>query len=81
MSALTNPCDSELVRRIHCAVDRHPHIRRGRVRFEAAEGRVLICGRVNSFYEKQMAQEAIRSVNGICSIENAIEVCWQDSLA
>jgi len=39
-------------------------------------GRVTINGTVQSFFEKQMAQEALRNISGIESIENQLEVSW-----
>jgi osmotically-inducible protein OsmY len=39
-------------------------------------GYVTISGEVNSFYQKQMAQEAIRHVDGVQRIENRLEVNW-----
>ncbi len=68
--------DLDLVRRIHHAVEQHPHIRPHRLRYEATAGRVFIRGRVASFFEKQMAQEALRSIDGIAAIDNELEVCW-----
>ena len=68
--------DLELVRRIHNAVEQHPHVRPHQLRYEATAGRVLIRGRVSSFFEKQMAQEALRSIYGITAIDNELEVCW-----
>lgn len=72
----TANCDLDLVSRINHVVERHPHFRLDRLRFEARAGRVLIRGRVSSFFEKQMAQEALRSISGIDAIENELEVCW-----
>jgi osmotically-inducible protein OsmY len=39
-------------------------------------GRVTIHGTVQTFFEKQMAQEALRNINGIESIENQLKVTW-----
>ena len=36
----------------------------------------MLRGVVNSYYQKQMAQEAIRRVEGVQSIENHLEVDW-----
>ena len=40
------------------------------------QGRVVIQGTVGSFFEKQMAQEALRGIEGVKSIENHLEVNW-----
>jgi hypothetical protein len=31
---------------------------------------------VDSYFQKQMAQEALRHVDGIDQISNELEVCW-----
>jgi len=41
---------------------------------EANGGRVILRGRVHSFFQKQMAQETVRRIDGIVSIENRLEV-------
>jgi osmotically-inducible protein OsmY len=46
------------------------------VRFEAADGRVVLKGKVKSFFQKQMAQEAIRRLDGVQKIDNLLEVNW-----
>jgi osmotically-inducible protein OsmY len=43
---------------------------------EAADGHVVLKGSVRSFFEKQMAQEAIRRVDGVQMIDNLLEVNW-----
>jgi osmotically-inducible protein OsmY len=43
---------------------------------EAADGQVVLKGNVGSFFQKQMAQEAIRRVDGVERINNMLEVTW-----
>ncbi len=38
------------------------------------DGKVVLSGKVRSFYLKQLAQEILRKVDGIGSIENRLEV-------
>jgi hypothetical protein len=38
------------------------------------EGKVVLSGKVRSFYLKQLAQEILRKVDGIGSIDNQLEV-------
>lgn len=57
-------------------LDRHPHLHRRRVRIEQEPGRLVLRGVVGSFYEKQMAQESLRRVEGVERIDNELEVCW-----
>lgn len=62
--------------RIYTAIAQHPHLARRKVRFETAEGRVVLRGTVGSYYQKQMAQEALRRLDGVSHIENLLEVNW-----
>jgi osmotically-inducible protein OsmY len=44
------------------------------LRFETEQGRVVLKGVVRSFFQKQMAQEALRRVDGVEQIFNELEV-------
>jgi osmotically-inducible protein OsmY len=46
------------------------------VRVEAADGRVTLKGSVRTFFQKQMAQEAVRRIDGVQQIENLLQVNW-----
>ena len=35
-----------------------------------------LAGVVRSYYQKQMAQEMLKNVDGVNEIENQLEVCW-----
>jgi osmotically-inducible protein OsmY len=61
---------------ISSAIEKHPHLKKRKLRFEAEEGRVVLRGVVNSYYQKQMAQEALRRLDGVNHIENHLEVNW-----
>ena len=75
MSAAT--LSTPLFERIHEALTSNPHVpSRRQVRVEAADGHVVLKGSVRSFFEKQMAQEAIRRVDGVQMIDNLLEVNW-----
>lgn len=37
---------------------------------------LLLSGRVDSFYHKQLAQEAVRTVARGCRVVNAVDVCY-----
>lgn len=63
------------VDKVSLAIDSNPYLLGRKVRIEAAEGRVVLSGRVTSFFQKQMAQEALRRVEGVREIENQLEVC------
>ena len=58
MSTATTP--RPLFEKIHDALISNPHVPSREARVEAAGGRVVLKGSVRSFFQKQMAQEAIR---------------------
>ena len=58
------------------ALARNPHLARRNVACEMRDGRVVLRGVVNSFFQKQMAQESIRLLAGESEIENLLEVTW-----
>ncbi len=45
-----------------------------RLRVDQVDERLLISGRVNSFYHKQLAQELVRAVAAGMSVVNSIDV-------
>ena len=71
-AALARP----LFERIYDALTTNPHVPSHKVRVEAADGRVVLKGSVDSFFQKQMAQEAIRRIDGVQRIDNLLEVDW-----
>lgn len=62
--------------RLENAIRHNPHFDGRRLRFEASEGKVVLKGTVGSYFEKQMAQESLRRVEGVQEIENDLEVTW-----
>jgi osmotically-inducible protein OsmY len=72
----TATMQSPLFERIHNALTASPYLPRQQVRVEAADGRVVLKGSVRSFFQKQMAQEAIRRIDGVETIDNLLEVNW-----
>jgi osmotically-inducible protein OsmY len=67
-TALADRLRSELVT--------NPYVGRRNLRFEANEGRVVLRGTVQTFYEKQMAQEVVRRIDGVDQVDNLVEVNW-----
>ena len=65
-----------LVERLDAAISSNPHLFRHDLRCSSKAGHVTISGNVNTFFQKQMAQEAIRYVDGVERIENQLEVTW-----
>ena len=70
------PLQQILVAQIHSAVVHNPHLNHRRMHIKTRQGRVVIRGTVDSFFEKQMAQEALRGIEGVKAIENHLEVTW-----
>lgn len=67
----------QLIDRIADALNSSPYITPGKVRVEPGEnGLVRLHGRVQTFFEKQMAQESIRHIAGEGRIQNMVEVTW-----
>jgi osmotically-inducible protein OsmY len=58
------------------ALENNPHVPLRNLRFEASEGRVVLRGVVRSYFQKQMAQETLKTVSGVDEIENQLEVSW-----
>lgn len=70
------PATSLLADRVTSALASSPYLPKSRLRIEAADGAVRIHGRVSSFFEKQMAQEVARRLDGVERVENLLEVNW-----
>ena len=71
-----NMIDIALDDRVMSALDRNPYLSRRTLRFETQEGRVILRGEVSTFFQKQMAQESLKQVEGIDEISNELEVIW-----
>lgn len=65
-----------LAEQIHHAIHTHPHLRQKMFHYEERQGRVTLQGTVSSYFQKQMAQEALRKIDGIQEIDNRLEVVW-----
>ena len=59
---------------VHSALNRNPYLAGRKLRFEAEEGRITLRGVVRSYFQKQMAQEALRRIDGVDQIHNELEV-------
>lgn len=62
--------------RIDQAMTANPFLAGRKLRFETEGSRVVLSGAVSSYFQKQMAQEALRRVDGVSEIENRLEVLW-----
>jgi osmotically-inducible protein OsmY len=52
------------------------HLTVQRIWCDFDDGRLFVRGQVPSFYYKQLAQEAVAGLNGVCQVVNEIEVVW-----
>ena len=68
--------DVPLDHRVLSALEQNPHVPGRNLRFETEQGRVTLRGVVGTYFQKQMAQEALRRVEGVQEIANELEVCW-----
>ncbi len=69
-------CAATLEDQIDLVIHRAPHLAGKTLRIETHAGRVVLNGIVGSYYQKQMAQEAVRAVEGVSKVENRLQVCW-----
>jgi osmotically-inducible protein OsmY len=56
-----------------------PYISFQDLRCEYRHGLLVLQGRVESYYEKQLAQEAVAKLEGVTQVVNQLEVAWGDS--
>ena len=68
--------EQRLEERIRNAITSNPHLPGKRVSCRADRGQVTLSGKVTSYFQKQMAQEAVRRLDGVRRIENLLEVSW-----
>ena len=59
---------------VHAALARSPYVAKRNLSAELQGDEVVLKGIVSTFYQKQLAQESIRSIEGIGRIRNEIEV-------
>lgn len=66
-----------LLEQVQGALSRSPYIAPNQVQIETAEGHVRLEGTVGTFFQKQMAQELVRRVDGVERIVNQLQVNWE----
>ena len=71
---MPNAQSNAIENQLKLVIDQHPHLQEKRFRFNAKEGRVTMHGTVKSWYEKQLAQEALRTIDGVHQIDNELTV-------
>lgn len=68
--------DAPLREAVTEALQSSPYVGGSRLRIEAGGGRVRLHGDVGTFFEKQMAQEVVRRIDGVDVVENHLQVAW-----
>ncbi len=71
---------AELRHRVDSAIKRNPHLNGYKVFCQEECGIVVLHGRVSSFFQKQMAQESLKRLEGVEKVINQLEVDWQASV-
>ncbi len=66
----------ELRQRVDSAIKGNPHLTRHRVFCQEESGIVVLHGRVGSFFQKQMAQETLKRLDGVERVINELQVDW-----
>ena len=67
---------SKFAEQISAAIKNTPHLGQRELQCVVHEGRVVLKGVVGSYFQKQMAQEAVLRVDGVKTIDNELEVNW-----
>jgi osmotically-inducible protein OsmY len=62
----------DLSDRIHLVLSRQPHLLGKAIRVEVIDREVLLTGSVRTYFQKQMAQESLRTIEGLGSIRNQL---------
>jgi osmotically-inducible protein OsmY len=70
---MSQTCNS-LEDQIGTALKDNPYLFGRTLRVETHEGTVTLRGSVRTYYQKQMAQEAVRHIDGVAEILNDLEV-------
>ncbi|MBC8114055.1 MAG: BON domain-containing protein [Candidatus Saccharimonas sp.] len=58
--------------RIHLVLSREPHLLGKQIRAEVIDREVLLTGSVRTYFQKQMAQESLRAIEGLGPIRNQL---------
>ena len=66
--------DSTIQQKVGSAIHSNPHFPARSVSFHAVEDRVILEGVVGSYFQKQMAQEAVLRIDGVRQIDNRLRV-------
>lgn len=73
----TTLLDSPLLAEVRGALSKNHGLSPQQVKIKTRGGNVRLEGTVTSFYQKQMAQELVRRVDGVETVENQLQVSWR----
>jgi len=73
-AALPDEHQAPLVERVVTALERNPYVAGRTLWLKTEQGHVILRGVVGSYFQKQMAQEAVRGIDGVEQISNELEV-------
>lgn len=65
---------------VSSALEQSPYLSTRQLRFETNQGTVVLRGVVPSYYQKQMAQETVRRIDGVDEVINQLEVNWSPAV-
>ncbi len=74
MNMITHSQQEVYLRQAEKALRCNPHLINRQVNVSNGDGKLLLSGKVTSFFEKQMAQEALRKFDEFAVIENSLQV-------
>lgn len=75
---MMNPTALPLADQVIRVVTLSPYLNQSGVEVETQDGEVTIRGTVSSYYQKQMAQESLRDLEGVNVVKNDLEVDWNE---
>lgn len=70
-----------LLTRVDSAIKSSRHLAGHQVFCQEESGTIVLHGKVTSFFQKQMAQEALRKLSGVENIINELEVDWMATVS
>jgi osmotically-inducible protein OsmY len=73
---IVHAAEPTLIDRVNFAIHTSPYFSGRKVQSATEGGRVVLQGKVGTYFQKQMAQEIARRVEGVELIDNCLEVTW-----
>ena len=68
--------DRMLQQRAESLLQTNPYLNGQQLEAVSREGRLTLKGSVSTYFQKQMAQESLKLIDGIVSIDNQLTVTW-----